>query len=119
MWVDITFAKKIPFLVSVDKPLHLLLSTLIRTRSTTDIDQQIAILHSEGFRIVEITSDGEGAVGSLKKQLDSLGCKSIHSKSTHSADVDVKIKQLKGAVRSCSLSYSSPFLLRSASPRST
>jgi hypothetical protein len=39
----------------------------------------------------------------------------IHSKSTHSADIDVKIRELKGVMRACSVWYSDfPFVLLSS-----
>jgi hypothetical protein len=97
MHTDIMFVAGLPFLTSVFKPLMLLLSTLIKSK-------QVSTVQGEGFKVIEITSDGEGAVGAIKDDLDRLGCKvTIHSKNTSSADVDNKIRQLKNTMRSASV----------------
>jgi hypothetical protein len=113
--IDIMFAKGVPFVTSVGKPLELLMATFVKSRSTSDvkraIDKQVAVYHSEGFKVVEITSDGEGAIGAMKTELDKAGCKvTVHSKSTSSARVDNKIRQLKNAMRSATVL---PFLFPS------
>ena len=120
MHTDIMFVCGEAFLVSVFKPLMLTLCTYLATKSTSDvkkaIDKQVSTVHSEGFKVIEITCDGEGAVGALKSDLDRLGCRvTIHSKSTHSADIDVKIRELKGVMRACSVGHSEfPFVLLSS-----
>jgi hypothetical protein len=120
MHTDIMFVAGLPFLTSVFKPLMLLLSTLIKSKSTADVkkavDKQVATVQGEGFKVIEITSDGEGAVGAIKDDLDRLGCKvTIHSKNTSSADVDNKIRQLKNTMRSASvLPFLFPMVLTAA-----
>jgi hypothetical protein len=105
MHADVMFVAGMPFLVGIFKPLTLMFSTLIKSRATADvkraIDKRISTVQSEGFKVTEITADGEGAIGAMTQGLEAQGCKvSVHSKSTHSADIDVKIRQIKNGVRS-------------------
>ena len=58
---------------------------------------------------MEVTSDTEGAVVAIQQELEQAGCRvSIHPPNTDSAEVDVKIKQLKNGVRAITVL---PFLL--------
>jgi hypothetical protein len=87
------------------KPLYLTLVTLIKSRNVAEVkravDKQIATVQAEGFKVVEVTADGEGAIGAMASELETAGCRvSIHGKSTHSADIDVKIRQVKNVIRS-------------------
>jgi hypothetical protein len=105
MHADIMYAIGLPFPVTICQPLTLILSTLIESRSISDvkraIDKQISKVHSEGFKVVEFTADGEVAIATMTQELEALVCKvSAHSKSTHSAEIDVKIRQIKKGVRS-------------------
>jgi hypothetical protein len=111
--IDIAFFAGIPFLVSVAKPLGLLMAEWIKSREVNDvktaIEKQQSKLTSEGYKVVEIRSDGEGAVCAMQSELESRGMRvSIHAPGTYSAEVDVKIKQLKNGVRACTVL---PFLL--------
>jgi hypothetical protein len=103
--IDIMFVRELPFLTTVMKPLNLLLCTLVKSKGTADVkravDGHIATVTNEGFNVTDITSDGEGAIGSMQGELEKAGCKvSIHGKSTNSSDVDNKIRQLKWTMRS-------------------
>jgi hypothetical protein len=115
--IDIAFFAGIPFLVSVAKPLGLLMAEWIKSREIKDvmaaIEKQQAKLTSEGYKVVELRSDGEGAICAMQSELESRGMRvSIHAPGTYSAEVDVKIKQLKNGVRSCTvLPYLLPIVL--------
>ena len=105
LYTDIMFVCGLPFLISILKPLYLTLATLIKSRNVAEVkravDRQVATAHSEGFKVVEVSADGEGAIGAMAVELEAAGCKvSIHGKSTDSADIDVKIRQVKNVVRS-------------------
>jgi Zinc knuckle len=102
---DIMFVCGLPFLISILKPIYLTLVTLIKSRNVFDVkravDKQIASVQSEGFKVEEVSADGEGAIGAMATELEASGCKvSIHGKSTDSADIDVKIRQVKNVLRS-------------------
>jgi hypothetical protein len=77
--IDIMFVRELPFLTTVMKPLNLLLCTLVTSRGTADVkravDGHIATVTNEGFNVTDITSDGEGAIGSMKGELEKAGCK--------------------------------------------
>ena len=77
------------------------------------LDRQRGVLSAEGFEVVGMTCDGESAIGQLSPELESSGCRiSIHSPGTDSAEVDVKIKQIKCGVRAATnLPYLLPFVL--------
>jgi hypothetical protein len=105
MDTDIMFVGGMPFLIAVFKPIMLTLATLIKSRNTLEvkraIDKQIATVQEEGFKVIEVTADGEGAIGAMADDLKKAGCVvSIHGKTTHSADIDNKIRQVKNGVRS-------------------
>jgi hypothetical protein len=60
------------------------------------LDRQKASLTSEGFEVVEISSDSEGAIVALEAELREASARvSIHGPNADSAHVDVKIKLLK------------------------
>jgi hypothetical protein len=72
--------------------------------------KQKASLTSEGFEVVETSSDSEGAIGALKDELREAGARvSIHGPNADSAHVDVKIKQLKTVIRAITVL---PYLLQ-------
>jgi hypothetical protein len=57
------------------------------------LDRQKASLASEGFEVVEISSDSEGAIVALEDELREAGARvSLHEPNADSAHVDVKIK---------------------------
>jgi hypothetical protein len=106
-YADIIFVAGYPFFAMLVKPIMMFFCTLIKSRSTADVkralDKQISVVQAEGFIITEVTADGEGALGAMKEELERAGCKiTIHGKSTHSAEVDNKIRQVKNVMRSCS-----------------
>jgi hypothetical protein len=108
MHTDIMFVEGLPFLMSIFKPLMLLLSCFIRSKSTGDvkaaIEKQKATVQGEGFKVVEVTSDGEGAILAYADELRKQGCGvTMHGKATHSVDIDNKIRQVKNGMRSSSV----------------
>jgi hypothetical protein len=117
MHTDIMYVGGLPFLTSVFKPLQLLMSTLVKSKSTGDlkvaIERQKSSVCAEGFHVTEVTSDSEGALVEYAPQLEKAGCRvSIHDKNTDSAEIDVKIKQIKKSIRSIlTLPYVLPFML--------
>lgn len=117
MNVDIMFACGYAFLVSYTTPLFLLMCDHIKTKNVSDVKRalmhQIGVFKSRGFEVVEVKADGEGAIGALQGELEHLGCTvNIHAPGTYSAEVDVKIKQIKNAVRSALvLPYPLPLML--------
>ena len=117
MHVDIAFFAKIPFLISFSKPLGLVMADWIKSREVKDVKDAIlrqqGKLASEGFHVVEVRSDGEGAIGAIAEELHRLGIRvSIHAPNTYSAEVDAKIKQIKNGVRAAtSLPYLFPLML--------
>ena len=115
---DLAFFSKVAVLVSYAKPQCLLQCNLVKDRTTASvrdaINRQKAALTSEGFNVVEITSDTEGAMVALKEELEAQGVRvSIHGPNSDSAEVDVKIKQLKNVTRAITsgLPYLLPFSL--------
>jgi hypothetical protein len=118
MQVDIMFTAGVAFLISITKPIGVLMCTWIKTRSTIDakraMDSQRGKLSSEGFKWVEISSDSEGAIKSMKAKLEEARCRvSIHGPNTESAEVDRAIRKVKEVVRgtSSTLPFMLPFVL--------
>ena len=113
MHVDVGFIGGLAFLVAYFSPVALLFVDYIKSRSASDvrasIERQRARVTSEGYSVIEVTSDTEGALVSYQQELEALGCRvSIHPPNTDSAEVDVKIRQLKNGVRACTVL---PYLL--------
>ena len=113
MHIDLMFLSGVAFLLSYVKPLGLLICNWIKSKSVEHvrvaIDRQRSTLTSEGFKVVEITSDTESAVVAIQPELEAAGCRvSIHPPGTHSAEVDVKIRQVKNVTRSITVL---PYLL--------
>ena len=113
MHVDIAFFAGVGVLMAMFKPLGLMMCEWIKSRSTGDvraaIERQKARVTAEGYKVVEVTSDTEGAVVALQPELEAMGCRvSIHPPSTDSAEADVAIKQLKNGVRAITVL---PYLL--------
>lgn len=111
--VDIAFLAGVPFLISLAKPMGVLASEWIKSRSISDIRKAIlrqsSKLASEGFKVVEVRSDGEGAIQAIASELEQAGMRvTIHSPDTYSAEIDNKIKQIKGCVRAITVL---PYLL--------
>lgn len=117
MHVDIAFFAKVPFLISVAKPLGLVMADWLKSREAKDVKiailKQMSKLTSEGYRVTEVRSDGEGAICAIAEELMEMGVRvSIHAPNTFSAEVDVKIKQLKNGVRAVTvLPYLFPLML--------
>ena len=113
--VDIMFVCGVAFLVGYAKPLCMLFCNWIKGKSAEAvkeaIEKQEASLTSEGFEVIEVTSDSEGAMKSIEEELKAAGSRvSIHGPGTHSSEVDVKIKQLKNVTRAITvLPFRLPF----------
>ena len=118
MQIDIMFTSGVAFLIGITKPVGLLMCSWIKSRSTADVkealDSQRSKLSSEGFKLTEISSDSEGAIQSIKSELEDAGCRvSIHGPNTESAEVDRAIRKAKEVVRgtSSTLPFMLPFVL--------
>ena len=118
---DLAFFEKEAFVASVTHPMNLLQCTHVKSKSTADVkkalDGHIGTLEREGFKVTDVTADGEGAIGAMKADLDKAGCRlNIHSKSTDSYNIDNKLRQMKNCLRSVlTLPYRFPaFLLAAA-----
>ena len=117
MHIDLMYLSGVAFLISYVKPLCLLLCNWVRGRSATHVktalNHQIATLQGQGFKVVRLTSDSEGAVCVIKEELQASGVDvEIHDPNTDSAEVDVKIKQLKNVTRAITvLPYVLPLAL--------
>jgi len=113
MHLDLMFLSGVAFLIGYVKPLGLLLCSYIKNKTVEclrgAISKQKGTLVSEGFEVVQITSDSESSIVSLQPELEAQGCRvSIHAPGTDSAEVDVKIKQIKNVTRSITVL---PYLL--------
>ena len=111
--IDLMFLSGVAFLVGYATPLCMLFCNWIKGKGASAvkraIEKQKASLASEGFEVSEVTSDSEGAVVSLQHELEAAGTRvSIHSPNSESAEVDVKIKQLKNVTRAITVL---PYLL--------
>jgi hypothetical protein len=99
------------------KPIELILCNLIKSKTGDDIrtaiEKQTGTLVSEGFKVVEITSDSESSIVAIQSELKQSGCRvSIHPPGTDSAEVDIKIKQIQNVIRAITvLPYLPPFPL--------
>jgi len=75
--VDVMFVKKLPFLIGVLSPLGLSIAQHLKDRGTACIASSmhgmIKYVASHQFKIAEIKTDGEGAVGVLIPDLHSMG----------------------------------------------
>jgi hypothetical protein len=117
MHIDIAFASGVAFLVSYATPLCLLMCKWIKGKGVVAVKDAIvsqkAALTAEGFDVVEVTSDTEGAIVAIQEELEEAGARvSIHGPNSESAEVDVKIKQLKEVTRAITvLPYLLPFCL--------
>ena len=117
MHLDIMFRSGVAFLISYTKPLMMLMATWVKSKRTSDVSAAIngqrGKLTSAGFKVTEMTADGEGAIGALEPVLRSQGVEvNVHGTQTFSAEIDVKTKQIKNCVRSIlSLPYLLPMFL--------
>lgn len=117
MHLDIMFLSGVAFLLSYTRPLMMLMTTWIKSRKVKDVAAAITgqknKLVGAGFKVTQMTADGEGAIGALQTGLRGEGCEvDVHGTQTFSAEIDVKTKQIKNCVRSItSLPYSFPLML--------
>ena len=120
--IDIMFVDSIPSLVGVATPLDLVLAVSLkptdmdRAQRTAaaikdGLDTMVGTMTGQGFAIVTIFSDGEGAVGKVKHHLNSLGIElDISGAGGHVARVERKIQMIKERVR-CHVTGRLPFTL--------
>lgn len=77
MYVDIFFIVGIPFLISFCEPLGLLQATKIIGRGLKPVKDilfsHIHKINQPGFYVVDLSSDGEGAIGKLTDELGAIG----------------------------------------------
>lgn len=113
--VDVMFAAGEAFLVSVSSPLHMVMATHLRSRSTQDVKkalfQHLASYSSEDFLIKTIFTDGEGAIAALQTELNAAGIAvNTTAAGMHVPIVERMNRTIKERVRSilASLPYSLP-----------
>jgi hypothetical protein len=102
--IDLMFLSGVSFLVENARPICMLMSNWIKGKGILSVkkalDSQKASLTSEGFEVVEISSDSERAIVALEDEIKEAGARvSIHGPNADSTHVDVKIKQLKNVTR--------------------
>ena len=82
--VDIMFVESIPSLVAVATPLDLVLAVTLKSTDTdkaqrtatavkAGLEDMLGTLSGQGFKVTTIFSDGEGAVGKVKKPTECNG----------------------------------------------
>lgn len=120
--VDIMFVDSVPSLVAVSTPLDLVLavtlkqSDMLKAQRTAaavklGLDEMIGTLHSRGFVVTVIYSDGEGAIGKVKPYLNFLGIEvDISGAGGHVARIERKIQIIKERVR-CHITGRTTFTL--------
>ena len=73
MHSDIMFLCGVKFLVAYVTPLMLIMVQWLKTKSIQCVRQAIDSLRgkltSKGYKVVEVTADGEGAIGAIKEEL--------------------------------------------------
>jgi hypothetical protein len=114
------FADRSKFLVSVSTPLSLIIVTAVESRQLKDIRpallSQIDLLQSQGFSTRAITCDGEGAIKTMKQQLEARHIKTtILAAGTHDPVVERMIGVIKERMRTqiAALPYALPSVLMS------
>ena len=107
MYTDIMFVCGLPFMVSVLKPIGLVISTFmgkgVKAKGKDNVLQiiksHVAIARSENFIVRVIHADGEGAVKSIVAEIRSMGIVPNLLPGQHVGDVEVVIKLLKNWAR--------------------
>jgi hypothetical protein len=109
--VDVMFIQKIAVLVGVSTPLDLTLATCLSSYDTLRPSRAaevvkkgllyfLGVLTSQNFKTRLIMTDGEGAVGKLRTELNSLGLEvDVSRAGSHVARVERRIQVLKERVR--------------------
>ena len=109
---DLMFLEKETFLITVVKPIGLLINTYLgnargsRSKSsiTSAIKSQVYSCRAHNFRITTIFFDGEGAVGAALTSLNLMGIKTISKPGTHMGEVESANRTIKEWVRGVYLS---------------
>jgi hypothetical protein len=118
MSVDIMFVNRRAFLISLTKPLGYTLvhdlGTNVGARSKSSIrralNEQIASYKAQRFQIKTLLTDGEGAIASLKSELNANGIVVNPSgPGQHVPDIERKIREVKERMRT--VLHSLPFTL--------
>ena len=102
--VDIFFVKKIPFLMGLFIPLNLAMCAHLKNRTGSVVAASIrtflSTASSRGFDCVQLRSDGEGAVESMRSELNSCGITlDIAGPGQHVPAVERMIQSVKKRVR--------------------
>jgi hypothetical protein len=109
--IDVMFIEKIPFLIGVATPLDLTIVTSLisldlnrPSRAAEAVRRGIlyfyGVLSSQNFQVEVIMSDGEGAVGKLMTELNSLGMEvDVSGAGGHVPRVERRIQLVKERVR--------------------
>ena len=112
LFADIMHVAQHSFLVTVSKPLSLIVINNIRdsTAATVleEIETQIALYKSEAFQITRITSDGEKCFESNVENIHRHGIRmNVVGAGSHVPPVERQIRRVKEAMRtvSCGLPY--------------
>ena len=122
--VDIIFVEEVPSLIGLATPLDLTMAVTLSAYDATHgprsalvvkkaINSLIATLASRNFVTRLIMSDGEGAVGAIKDELNMLGIEvDISGAGGHVARIERKIQTVKERIRAY-ISHQLPFTLTS------
>ena len=122
--IDVMFVEGVPSLIGLATPLDLTMATTLSAYDATNgprsavvvkkaIDSFIATLASRNFITRLIISDGEGAVGAIKDDLNMLGIEvDISGAGGHVARIERKIQTVKERIRAY-ISHQLPFTLTS------
>ena len=113
---DVMFVNKQPFLITVVRPLDLVLTTKIKSTTASQLRKafksQISLLNAKGFQLDSIHADGGFAC--VQRFLGKEGIQlEISGSGAHVSIVEAKIKVIKNRIRSIlsSLPYILPFSL--------
>ena len=112
--VDIFFIKRLPFLLGVMSPLGLSQCTALKDRGVACVATALRVFFStaasRGFDCVQLRTDGEGAVGAMAGELNSIGViVEVAGPGQHVPVVERMIQTVKKRVRT--LEHSLPFVM--------
>jgi hypothetical protein len=103
VFIDIFFVAKIPFLVSVVKPIGLILTNCLASRSANCISsvvlQQLLVLHKHQYAIRTLTADGEHGIHKGMDTIAKAGIRVVEVVSTHVPQAECAIKTVKSWAR--------------------
>jgi hypothetical protein len=103
VFVDIFFVNREPYLISVAKPIGLIMVNKLPNRSasavTKNLIAQLLVLHKSHFVIRTVVADGERAIHSRKEEIERVGIRVQEVISTHVPQVENVIKTVKSWAR--------------------